>query len=135
MKPFLAAHPETARAIQLINAKPFSPGFANATYNSPRRVPLRQRRRRLDAGSLVDGVEPEAPDQATAQDKNYLFDALIARIEQAPLQWHFIVTIGQPGDPTADATIAWPDNREHVDVGTLTVNHVESEAPGNSPQL
>ena len=34
MKAFLAAHPETARAIQLINAKPFSSGFANATYNS-----------------------------------------------------------------------------------------------------
>lgn len=31
MKPFLAAHPETARAIQLINAKPFSSGFASAT--------------------------------------------------------------------------------------------------------
>jgi hypothetical protein len=32
--------------------------------------------------------------------KNYLFDALIARIEQAPLQWHLIVTIGQLDDPT-----------------------------------
>jgi catalase len=135
MKPFLAAHPETARAIQLINAKRFSSGFANATYNS------------LDAFRFVNAVgastpvrwsmvtaepfEAEAPDQATAQDKNYLFDALIARVEQAPLQWHLIVTIGQPDDPTNDATIPWPDNREHVDVGTLTIDHIESEAPGN----
>jgi catalase len=79
----------------------------------------------------AEPFEPEAPDQATAQDKNYLFDALIARIEQAPLQLHLIVTIGQPDDPTNDATTPWPDNREHVDVGTLTIGHIESEAPGN----
>src|SRR3984893_4091403 len=135
MKSFLAAHPETARAIQLINAKPFSSGFANATYN------------RLDAFRFVNAAgastrvrwsmvtaepfEPEAPDQATAQDKNYLFGALIARIEQAPLQGHLIVTIGQPDDPTDDATTPWPDNRQHVDVGMLTIDHIESEAPGN----
>jgi catalase len=135
MKPFLAAHPETARAVQIIKATPFSSGFANATYNS------------LDAFRFVNAAgtstpvrwsmvaaepfEPETPDQSAAQDKNYLFDAVITRIARGPLQWHFIVTIGQPGDPTDDATIAWPDNREHVDVGTLTINHVESEAPGN----
>ena len=31
---FFAAHPESARALALIKAKPFSSGFANATYNS-----------------------------------------------------------------------------------------------------
>ncbi len=38
-----------------------------------------------------------------------------------------MITIGQPGDPTNDATIPWPDGREQVDVGTLTLDHVESE--------
>ncbi|MGC2224204.1 MAG: hypothetical protein WA624_18590 [Methylocella sp.] len=79
----------------------------------------------------AEPFDPEAPDQATAQDENYLFDALIARIQRAPLHWHLIVTIGQPDDPTDDATTPWPDNREHVDVGTLTIDHIESEAPGN----
>ena len=66
---------------------------------------------------------------ASAQeDKNYLFDALIASIHQHPLQWHLIVIIGQPGDPTNDATLPWPDTREQVDLGTLTLDHVESEA-------
>ncbi len=77
-------------------------------------------------------AEAGAP-RSASQDKNYLFDALISRINQpsqAPLQWHLIVTLGRPGDPTDDATIAWPDNREHVDVGTLTIDHIESEATG-----
>ena len=44
-----------------------------------------------------------------------------------PLRWHLILIIGQPGDPTNDATIAWPAEREKVDVGTLTLDGVESE--------
>ena len=64
---------------------------------------------------------------ATQTDKNYMFDELIASIMQHPLQWHLIVTIGQPGDATNDATVAWPDGREQVDVGTLTLDHIESE--------
>jgi catalase len=43
------------------------------------------------------------------------------------LQWRLIVIIGQPGDPTNDATIAWPAGREEVDVGTLTLDQVESD--------
>ena len=77
-------------------------------------------------------MQPFAPANTTAaqEDKNYLFDALIASILQHPLQWRLIITIGQPNDPTNDATIPWPDTREQVDVGTLTLDHVESEATG-----
>ena len=60
-----------------------------------------------------------------------LFDDFIARIHSAPVQWRLILTVGQPGDPTDDATIPWPEDREHVDAGTLTLDEVESEAPGN----
>jgi catalase len=134
MKAFLASHPETVRAIQRINANPFSSGFANATYNS-----LDAFRFANAAGAstpvrwsmvAAEPFEPESPDQAAAPDHNYLFDAVIAEIGRAPLQWHLVVTIAQPGDATDDATISWPQNREQVDVGTLTVDHVEGEDRG-----
>jgi catalase len=138
VKEFLALHPESARAIQTIRSHPPSSGFEDSTYNG------------LDAFRFVDAVGnsipvrwsmvPEQPfveagaAQSASQGKNYLFDALISRINQRsqpPLQWHLIVTLGQPGDPTNDATIAWPDNREHVDAGTLTIDHIESEETGS----
>ena len=59
-----------------------------------------------------------------------MFDALIAGVLQQPLHWHLIITIGQADDPTNDATIPWPDAREQVDVGTVTLDHVESEETG-----
>jgi catalase len=135
MKDFLARHPETARALEIVTAKPFSSGFANASYNG-----LNAFRFVNAAGvstpvrwsmAAVEPFEPETPAQSAAQDKNYLFDAVIARIERAPIEWHVVVTIGQAGDPTDDATIPWPSDRQQVDVGTLTINHIEAEAPGN----
>jgi catalase len=45
--------------------------------------------------------------------------------------WHLILTVGQPGDPTNDATIPWPEIREHIDAGTLTVTAIEVEAASN----
>ena len=135
LKAFFAAHPESARALTIIKAKPFSSGFDNSTFNGLNAF------RFINAADVstpvrwsmvpVDAFKPEDPAQSANPDKNYLFDDLIARIHSGPVQWRLILTLGQPGDPTDDATIPWPEDREHVDAGTLTLDEVESEAPGN----
>jgi catalase len=56
-----------------------------------------------------------------------LFDGLIAQIHSGPLRWHVIVTVGQPGDPTAKAASSWPADRQQIDVGTITIDTIESE--------
>jgi len=128
---FLASHPETVQATKIIQSHPVSSGFDNSAYYG------------LNAFWLVDAsgismpvrwsmvpAQPFVPTNTIGPanaDKNYLFNALIVSILQHPLQWHLIITIGQPNDPTNDATIPWPDVREQVDVGTLTLDHVESE--------
>ncbi|HEX4505735.1 MAG TPA: catalase family peroxidase [Alphaproteobacteria bacterium] len=133
MEAFRAAHPETVRAFGIIGKHPFSSDFANETYNA-----LNAFRFVNAAGavtpvrwSVVPEAPPAPPDRPADQDKNYLFDALVAAVHQGPLRWHLILTVGQPGDPTGDATLPWPDDREHVDVGTVTIDHIEAEAPGN----
>ncbi len=131
MKAFLAAHPEAAAAIARIKAEPMSSGFADAAYNS-----LNAFRFISAAGTAtpvrwsmvpVDGFAPAAK----VQGSNGLFEALAARLRHGPAQWHLIVTIGQPGDPTNDAALPWPKDREQVDAGTLTVSALQSEADGN----
>ena len=62
----------------------------------------------------VHPFEPISTTDPGKADKNYLFDALIAAIHSHPLQWHLVVTIGQPGDPTNDATIPWPPDRQQT---------------------
>ncbi len=127
---FLARHPETARVLALLKGQPVSSGFENSTFHG-----LNAFRFINAAGDstpvrwLLTPEQPfEAAGAATAnQDKNYLFDALIAAIHRQPLRWRLIVVVGQPGDPTDDATVAWPEEREQVDVGTLTLGRVESD--------
>ena len=73
-------------------------------------------------------LTPAQPFETTpSQDKDFLFDALIAQIHRRPLQWYLTVIVGQPSDPTNDATIARPPGREQVNVGTLTLDRVESD--------
>jgi len=124
---FLARHPETVQALTVIKSQPFSSGFDNSTFHG-----LNAFRFLNAAGASIPVrwlMTPEQPFEAAraSQDKNYLFDELIAQIHRQPLRWHLLVIIGQPGDPINDATIAWPEGREKVDVGTLTLDQVESE--------
>lgn len=127
---FMAKHPEFAKAIQLIRSQPVSSGFANSTYNGLNAFRFINARGTVTAvrWSMVP-VQPFAPAAAAPgkMDTNFLFDALISAIHDRPLQWHLVVTVAQQGDPTADATLPWPPDRQQIDVGTLTIDHVESE--------
>jgi catalase len=131
MQEFLTRHPETARALAIIKSRTISSGFADATFNSlnafrfvnaagvstPVRwatVPLQQFAAQSDA-------------QHSVADKNYLFKDLVARIQRQPLQWRLLITVGEPGDPTSDATIPWPDARRHIDAGLVSIDHVFGE--------
>lgn len=127
MKGFLARHPETKKALEFIESQPVSSGFGDSTFHG------------LNAFRFINAAGESTPVRwiltpaqpwktAPSQDKDFLFDALIAQFHsRKKLQWYLIVIVGQPGDPTNDATIAWPAGREQVNVGTLTLERVESD--------
>jgi catalase len=73
--------------------------------------------------------------QEAADDKNYLFVALAGQIHIAPVQWELILIVGQPGDPTADASLPWRATREQVNVGTLTLDKAEPEEKSPATDL
>ena len=141
MKAFLAAASrDRAGRSQLIKATPVPSGFANATYNSLNAFRFVDAAGNATPGPLVDGAarspsQPRAGQAGAPADKNYLFDELDRRDRAAgPLQWHLIVTVGQPGDPTNDATAALAGRpragrRRHADD-----RPVESEDDGQLPR-
>jgi catalase len=131
---FLVRHPETLRALQLIARQPIASGFDNSTFNS------------LDAFRFVNAagattavrwsmvpLEPFATDgtePGERRPRDYLFERVIELIGRAPLQWHLVIILGKPTDQTRDPTLAWPEDREQVDVGTLTLDSAQSENAG-----
>jgi len=130
MEAFRARHPEFDRALGALKDHPFSSGFDNSTFYALHA--FRFVNAAGDSTAVRWLVRPEQPFEPAGtppagQGKNYLFDALIARIGRGALRWHLIVIIGQPGDPTNDASAAWPEGRETVDVGTVTLDRAESD--------
>jgi catalase len=138
MQAYLAAHPETVAFMARMKARPLASGFSNDTYNSIDGfifvAPNGQRR--LVRWSM-QAEEPFAtlpPEERAAKSRNYLFDELLSRVARGPIKWHLIATLAMPGDPNEAAQV-WPDDRTHVTLGELTIDHVETEATGNCQDL
>ena len=134
MKRFFATHPESAPFVEWSQTAPWTASWADQAYNS------------LDAFRFIDasgashlvrwGMEPTisaipVPHAAlAAMGPNFLEQDLFRRLADGPLTWHLMVTFAEPGDPSNDATKAWPPDRKRVDVGTLIVQKAEAEADG-----
>lgn len=134
MAAFLAEFPETARAMAIVKRTPPTSSFDNSTFHglnafwftnaTGSSVPVRW---------LVRPKQQVRPASAGhPPGRDYLFDELVARITHGRLQWELLLTVGEAGDPTDDATVAWPPNRRTITVGTLTIDAVQTEAAGNA---
>jgi catalase len=131
---FLAAHPETRTFNNWAKTAPWTASYADQTYNSLNAF------RFIDAGgdnrlvrwSMQPTMAPEVVPHAglASLGPDFLEQDLKQRLTQDTLRWHLVITLAKPGDPSNDATKAWPTDREHVDVGTLVVQRAEDEANG-----
>jgi catalase len=138
MAAFLSRHPETARAFGLIGTHPPAAGFAGDTFNSLNtfllvnaagtRVPVRWAVVALQP-AVVQASSPD-DDSAAPPKENRLFDDFIVQVHEGPLRWQLVITLGQPQDPTADATLPWPEDRQRVAAGIVTIDQVSSEDNG-----
>jgi len=130
MKRFNAAHPETVKATAINKTRPPTPGFADSTFSS------------LNTFFFVDGSNARTPVRwsfvplqaalPAGSGDNGLFDALVRQVRVEPLRWRLLLTVGQPADPTTDATLSWPDGTRQIDAGTVTLTAAETEAAGNA---
>jgi catalase len=137
MAAFLDRHPETAAAMKIIKQSPPSAGFADSTFyglnafwftnSAGATVPVRWSVVPQGAGC------PGAPGPSHAKD--YLFDDLIRTVAQRPVKWRLVLTVGEPGDPTNDATRPWPQSRRSIDAGTITITAVQTEEAGNARDI
>jgi catalase len=137
MAEFLARFPETARAMQIVKKTPPTSGFHNSTFYGLNAFMFTN-----DAGVTVpvrwrlaprQQVQPASATHPPGRD--YLFGALVTEVVAHPLHWDLLLAIGQPGDPTNDATAPWPDDRRTINAGTLTINSLATEAAGNARDI
>jgi catalase len=134
MKNFAAAHPEIAGFGAWAKEAPWTPSYANDRFNS------------LDSFIFTDGsgadhavrwsllptAQPATitPEELAKRGPDTLEQEITERVHNGPVTWTMAVTVANPGDPTADPTKAWPQDRKTVEVGTLTAQRIEPEPDG-----
>jgi catalase len=127
---FLGAHPRALKVVQESQALPKS--FANLAFFGNNAFVF------VDSGGVkragryqiipVAGVAHLDSAAAAKAGPNYLFDDLRRRVARGPIAYRLFVQLANPGDPTNDGSIVWPDDRKRVQLGTLTLTAV---APDN----
>jgi len=134
MKAFVARHPEFAPFAEWAKTAPWTASYAEEPYNS------------LNSFIFVNGsgaehavrwslmpqaqIVPVTKEDLAKLGPDYLSQEIAKRVAKAPQRWTMVVTVADPGDPTADPTKAWPPGRRAVEVGTLVVQRIEGERDG-----
>jgi catalase len=134
MKSFTAAHPEFAKFADWAKDAPWTGSYAEERFNSLNSFVF------VDGSgaehavrwSLLPAAQPVAvsPDELAKGSPDFLEQEIAQRVANEPQRWNMVVTVANPGDPTADPTKAWPPDRRAIEVGTLVAQHVQAERDG-----
>jgi catalase len=134
LEQFIAAHP-TVRAALMTAATPDS--FADEQYNGIDAfvfVNQSGERQAVRYQMVPERIVHLEPAEAAKRPPDFLVGELPERLKRGPVKFHLKAQLAAPGDPTADATKPWPDDRKLVDLGELTIdkavaNSLEAQKP------
>ena len=134
MKAFKASHPDNLAQTEFLAKNNPPASYATSSYfgihtfkfiNGDGKVtPVRWR------FVPQDGEKRLSDDELKSAPLNFLEAALIERAKQGTVKWDMIVTLGVPGDAEDNPTVAWPEDREQVKVGTLTLVSATAQQKG-----
>src|SRR5262249_33597301 len=131
---FAAAHPEFAPFGDWAKNGPWTGSYAEERYNSLNSFVFvdGSGAEHVVRWSLLPAAQPVAvpADELAKRGPNFLEQEIAQRVAGAPQRWTMVLTVANPGDPTADPTKAWPVDRRAVEVGTLVAQQVEAEPDG-----
>lgn len=134
MRAFAGRHPEFGPFAAWAGSAPWTASYAEEPYNSLNSFVFvnASGTERTVRWSLQPQAEVTHITQAelTALGPDHLAQEITQRVAAAPQRWTLMVTVANPGDPTADPSKAWPAGRRSVEVGTLVVQRIEPEQDG-----
>lgn len=135
METFTRANPEFAAFAAWAKTAPWTGSYAEDRFNSLNSFIFTD-------GSGVDHAVrwsllpaappvPVSPDDLAQRGPDVLEQEIADRVRTGgPQRWTMVVSVANPGDPTADPSKAWPEDRRSVEVGTLIVQQIEGEPDG-----
>ena len=134
MKTFAGAHPEIAAFGAWAKSAPWTGSYAEERFNSLNSFVFTDSSgaEKTVRWSLLPAAQPVpiSQDDLAKRGPDFLEQEITERVRGGPQRWTMVVTVANPGDPTADPSKAWPEDRRAIEVGTLTVQQIEPDRDG-----
>jgi catalase len=120
---FLAAHPHAKRFVA--TPKPVPTSFAREAFFAVTSFKFTNAQGLSRHGRLrirpMAGTEYLSTEEAAAKSGNFLFEEIGPRLASGPFRLGVFVQMAEPGDDVTDASVTWPDSREEIPFGKVTV--------------
>lgn len=138
MKTFATAHPEFAPFGVWATSSPWTGSYAEERYNGLNSFVITDRSgaEHTVRSSLLPEAQPVwvLPDDLAKRGPNFLEQEITERPRGGPQRWTMVVTVAYPGDPSADTSKVWPEDRRTVEIGTLMVSTDRTRAERPVPR-
>ena len=125
---FLASHPH---AREFLASRSYPASYAKATYfgvNSVKFTNAGERSAFVRYQFVPRAGEEYLPaDRRKAQGENYLQQEIVQRVATQPIIFDWYAQIAEPGDKVEDPSVAWPDTRRLVKLGTFTLTRLPAD--------
>jgi catalase len=129
LEKFVAAHPAAKRFLEMPKPNPLS--FATEAFFGVSAMEFEnvQGVKRFGRFRLVPeaGVKHLSAEELAGKGESYLFDELRGRMLAGAPGFRIQVQLADVGDVVDDATVQWPETRELMEVGRMTLTEFHSE--------
>jgi len=134
---FLESNSKARKFVQ--DPKPVPVSFATESFYSNNALVFVNRKGEKQAGryQIVPLNGSDYLDDATAKTKapSFLFEEIARRLAAAPAKFRLLLQLAAPGDVTNDGSIVWPDSRQVVELGILTITAVVPDSAAAERKL
>jgi catalase len=127
---FLGSHPAAAKFLTSQLPPPVS--YATLSYFGVNTFKFTNAQGTVKFGRYqirpAAGQQLLSPEQAAKADPNYLSKEIRERVGRGAIGFNLRLQIAESGDKLDDPSIAWPDSRSTVDLGTLEITRLADSA-------
>ena len=137
LEQFLGSHPAAKAFVESPNPQPIS--FATLAYFGINTFKFTNAGGAVIFGRYqvlpVEGAKVLNKDQLSHMGPDYLVDEIGKRVRRSPAMLTLVLQVAEPGDKLDDPSIAWPDIRKKIELGTIAITKTTKESHTADKQL
>jgi catalase len=134
---FLSTHPATKAFVEAPKPAPVS--FGTLAYFGVNAFKFTNAKGTATFGRYqlhpVGGEKVLTSEQVSKKGPDYLAEEIRDRVRRGPVKYKLLLQVAGPDDKIDDPTMAWPDSRKKVELGSLVITKAVKDSHAAEKQL